>query len=145
MATASQFSLTDSLPKALFHLLILTFGSLEGLRHLTKVVVRQVLAQFREVPRQILRTARHVCDALIDLRRVDMVEDLGVSKALDRLRTVQLDLALAIVLDTIVSLLLRDLCQDERDSTLLVLEINVHVKRGKSSANRFFNFLIALH
>ena len=113
--------------KALGDLIVLSASFSEGLVNSLVLAEWQVLAQFLETTCQILRTVHHfvgLSDA--DVLRVDMVEHMGIAVALNRDRTVDFDVALAIVINGFDPLNLLRLDQEERNSAPLVLKANVH-------------------
>lgn len=72
-----------------------------------------------------------------------MLEHLGVADALDRGRAVQLDLALAIVLDALRLLQGAHLDKDEGDLAALVFKINVHVLCAELFSNGVLDLFVA--
>ena len=74
----------------------------------------------------------------------DVLEDLGVADAFDGDRTVQLDVAPAVVLDRFSVRCLRQFHQNERDLAALVLEVYVHVLGSEALANGALSLEVAL-
>ena len=127
-------------------LVVLSAGFSEGLVNSLILGEWQVLTQFLETTCQILRAVHHfvgLSDA--DILRVDMAEHMGIAVALNWNRTVDFDVALAIVINGFNTVNLLRLDQEERDGAPLVLKANVHTLLEHSLSDRALDFLVTLN
>ena len=132
--------------EALGDLLVLAASFSEGLVNSLVLGEWQMLTQFLETTCQILRAVHHfvgLSDA--DILRVDMAEHMSIAVALDRDRTVDFDMALAIVINGLDAINLLRLDQEEGDGAPLVLKANVHSLLEHSLSDRALDFLVTLN
>ena len=116
--------LAESFFLAIEHVLMLPFSLFEDLRHLVKLLEWHVLGKFLKIARYVFRSHAKM---VINLCRVDVIQNLCVAEAFNRRLTVKLDFALTIVLNRIELWMLPYLGQNEGNFTSLVLEVDVHV------------------
>ena len=80
----------------------------------------------------------------IQIAAEDLRKHTCIAYALDWRRTVQLDLTVAVVLDTLLARNRVHLDEDERDLASLIFESDVHLLGEELLSNGVFNFLVAL-
>ena len=132
--------------EALGNLVVFAAGFSERLMNPLVLSEGQVLAQFLETTCQILRAVHcFVGLADADVLRVDVAQHVGVAVALNWDRTVDLNVALAIVVNGLHTLNLLRLHQEEGNGAPLVLKANVHTLLKHSLSDGAFDFLVALN
>ena len=127
---------------SLFNVRYLLIGRFKDSLDLLNLCHGHVLRDLLHASSQVL--SRALAQVLSDLPRVDRVKDLGIAEAVNRVLALQLDLRLAVMLDTVFFVSWLHLDQDKRDVTALVFKTDIHTLRHKSLCNRLLNLLIAL-